>query len=133
MDQESLKEEVKEEMENIPVSPMADASSYEDIPDWLRNTSPVSILPTEASPENSEKTSEAVPSKKEKSEPKQKQTPSSKKTPKSPATKEEGSADLPQAKEEAVLSHPRKKKPVPVVSPGPVIPTTDEDLPDWLK
>lgn len=133
MDQESLKEEVKEEMDNIPVSSTEDASSYENIPDWLRNTSAVSILSSEASPKDSEKISEAVPPKKEKSEPKQKQALSSKKTPKSPATKEEGNADLTQTKEEIAPSHPRKKKPVSVVSPGPVIPTTDEDLPDWLK
>ena len=40
VDQESLKKEVEEEINSIPVivGEVSDISSYDDIPDWLKNT-----------------------------------------------------------------------------------------------
>lgn len=121
VDQESLKQEVEEEMSNTPVAPETeDVSSYENIPDWLKNTSPA--LP------------ETTPALEEKIEPEQKQSPSPKKSPKKPAVQEEEQADVSEIKEETVSSRPKKKKPaVPTISPGPTISAPDEELPDWLK
>jgi len=128
MDQESLKQEVEEEIKSTPVIPETKEAAHEDdIPDWLKGTV---TAPTESTVEPQETpkvTDEVVPTAEEKPETKQKSTQHSKKPAKAPAVKAEGD-------DVEVPSRPKKKKPTPpTVSEGPTIPATDDDLPDWLK
>lgn len=104
VDQESLKQEVAEEISSTPVAPeVEDVSSYENIPDWLKNTSPTPL--------------ETTPVLEKKIETEQKQSPAVKKSPKKLVVQEEEKADVSETKEETVPSRPKKKKPaVPTLS-----------------
>lgn len=136
IDQESLKEEVEEEISSSPTMPK-ESSSYEDIPDWLKSTAMAPEAVEEPIPEQ-------VPVQEEQSSQKQKHA-SHKKQTKTVTEKGEHDKDMeislapsPEKgdvsdKEHTHASRPKKKKPEPIISPEPVISTNPDELPDWLK
>lgn len=90
MDQESLKEEVKEEMDHVPDLTAKDAASYEDIPDWLRGVSLATTEPESiGSPENPVDIDQSVSPEKKESESKAEHKKSAKKEPKASIAKDE--------------------------------------------
>lgn len=117
VDQKSLKEEVEEEIQSTSTAEeKKDAASYEDIPDWLKNTTTVAIVSDDASQKVPEGIVSVESSHEEKTESKQKHGPSSKKPPKTPSVKEEGNTDVSGAEDTIPPSRPKRKKPAPVVS-----------------
>lgn len=90
IDQESLKNEVEEEINSTPaVVETENASSYEDIPDWLKSTTIAPVTADNKSKEDSDEISEGISSHREKTESKQKHSPSPKKPVKTLAIQEE--------------------------------------------
>lgn len=95
VDQESLKQEVAEEINNTMPAPPDEDASYDNIPDWLRNTSPVTSDSESESPDSSS------------SESKDGTISSPKKQPKTPQ-KEESNSDL--GTKENIPPKAKKKK-----------------------
>ena len=117
IDQESLKEEVEEEIKATPVVSESDSSSsYEDIPDWLK-ASPV-VSEVVETPKNEEKTKEPPMSDFFTEKKEEKKTPSqhSHKKQAKPVEKEKQDNYTSKSEEKVHTPRPKKKKPTPVVS-----------------
>lgn len=117
IDQESLKEEVEEEIKATPVVSESDnSSSYEDIPDWLK-ASPIVSETTEV-PKEEEKIEEPPMSDffTEKKEEKKTTSQHSHKKQTKPVEKGKQDNDTQKSEEKIHTPRPKKKKPTPVVS-----------------
>lgn len=129
VDQDSLKKEVEEEMSTPPVSEeISDVPSYDDIPDWLKNSPIDSGEMTEESSPDSLESPKIEENQAIIVEPKQKQPIPIKKQPKAPILSKVQESDTTpvvdtiskEGKDKNIIDtappRPKKKKPTPIIS-----------------